>query len=112
MSDRLLELEKKAQHGEDMPTDLTLSEQLFYLAMVNLYQAYYSHQYDREQARTAKQALKATYENNAFAEKLLLHHAQLRNRYSPVLTDAEKNGCPICKRLVKIFDGREHSISN
>ena len=112
MSDRLLELEKKAMHHEEMPQGLTQSEQLFYLSMVQLYKLYYDHTYDREQARTAKQALKATYENNAFAEKLLLHHAQLRNRYSPVLTDAEKNGCPICKLLVKIFDGREHSISN
>ena len=107
MSDRLLELEKKAQHGEDMPTGLTQSEQLFYLSMVNLYQAYYSHQYDREQAKSAKQDLITAYKNNAFAENLLQHHANIRNRYSPVMTEAEKHGCDICKRLVKIFDGRE-----
>ena len=107
MSDRLLELEKKARQIEDMPKDLTQSEQLFYLSMVQLYKLFYDHTYDREQAKSAKQDLITAYKNNAFAEKLLLHHAQLRNRYSPVLTDAEKNGCPICKRLVKIFDGRE-----
>ena len=107
MPDRLFELEKKAMHHEEMPKGLTQSEQLFYLSMVKLYELFNSHTYDREKARNAKQELILTYKNNAFAEKLLLHHAQLRNRYSPVLTDAEKNGCPICKRLVKIFDGRE-----
>lgn len=32
---------------------------------------------------------------------------EIRNRYSEVLTEAEKKGCPICKKLVKIFDGRD-----
>lgn len=107
MSDRLLELEKKAQHGEDMPTDLTQSEQLFYLSMVQLYKLFYDHTYDREQAKSAKQDLITAYKNNAFWEKLFEHHASIRNRYSPVMTEAEKHGCPICRELVRIFDGRE-----
>ena len=107
MLDKLFELEKKASHGEEMPKGLTQSEQLFYLSMVQLYKLFYDHTYDREQAKSAKQALKATYENNAFAENLLQHHANIRNRYSPVMTEAEKHGCPICRELVRIFDGRE-----
>lgn len=107
MPDRLFELEKKAMHHEDMPQGLTQSEQLFYLSMVKLYELFNSHTYDRERARAARQELTAAYRNNAFAENLLNHHVQIRNRYSPALTDAEKNGCPICKRIVRIFDGRE-----
>lgn len=107
MPDRLFELEKKAMHGEDIPQGLTQSEQLFYLSMVKLYELFNSHTYDRERAKTAKQELISAYQNNAFAENLLNHHAQIRNRYSPVMTDAEKNGCPICKKIVRIFDGRE-----
>ena len=34
-------------------------------------------------------------------------HIRIANRYSPVMTDAEKTGCPICQKLVRIFDGRE-----
>ena len=107
MPDRLLELEKKAMHNEDMPHGLTQSEQLFYLSMVQLYKLFYDHTYDREQAKDIKQELIATYQNNAFWEKLFEHHASIRNRYSPVMTEAEKHGCPICKKLVRIFDGRE-----
>ena len=107
MPDRLLELEKKAMHNEDMPSGLTQSEQLFYLSMVQLYKLYYDHTYDREQAKNIKQDLIAAYQNNAFWEKLFAHHAVIRNRYSPVMTEAEKHGCPICKKLVRIFDGRD-----
>lgn len=107
MLDKLFELEKKASHGEEMPKGLTQSEQLFYLSMVQLYKLYYDHTYDREHAKDIKQELIATYQNNAFWEKLFAHHASIRNRYSPVMTEAEKHGCPICKKLVRIFDGRE-----
>ena len=112
MLDKLFELEKKASHGEEMPKGLTQSEQLFYLSMVQLYKLYYDHTYSREQAKNIKQDLIAAYQNNAFWEKLFEHHASIRNRYSPVMTEAEKHGCPICRELVRIFDGREHSISN
>lgn len=107
MPDRLLELEKKAMHNEDMPHGLTQSEQLFFLSMVQLYKLFYDHTYDREQAKDIKQELIATYQNNAFWEKLFAYHADICNRYSPVMTEAEKHGCPICKKLVRIFDGRE-----
>lgn len=33
-------------------------------------------------------------------------HIKIYNRYSNVLTEAVKSGCPICKKIVKILDGR------
>ena len=55
MSDRLSELEIKAKHGDDMPDGLTQSEQLYSLAMVQLYKLFNSHVYDRSQAKSIKQ---------------------------------------------------------
>lgn len=103
----LEKLERMAMHGEDMPTGLTQSEQLFYLSMVRLYGLYRNHTYTKAQAKDMKQDILAAYHNNEFAEKLFNHHVQIRNRYSQVLIEAEKHGCPICKKLVRIFDGRE-----
>lgn len=34
-------------------------------------------------------------------------HIQINNKYSHILTEAEKSGCPICKKLVRVFDGRD-----
>lgn len=107
MSDRLSELEIKAKHGDDMPDGLTQSEQLYYLSMVQLYKLFNSHVYDRSQAKSIKQDIISAYRKNAFDENLIKHHADIRNKYSHVMTEAEKNGCPICQKLVRIFDGRE-----
>lgn len=107
MSDRLLDLEKKALHGHDMPLGLTQSEQLFYLSMTQLYALFNNRTYDRESAKRIKQVILSTYKKNAFNEHLRQYHAEINNRYSDLLTQAEKHGCPICKKLVRIFDGRE-----
>lgn len=107
MPDRLLELEKEARYGHEMPTELTQSEQLFYLSMTQLYALYHSKIYTREVCHDMKQSILAAYETNAFHERLIQYHACIRNSYSEVLTEAEKHGCPICRKLVRIFDGRE-----
>lgn len=105
---KLLEpLERKAMNGEEMPEDLTQSEQLYYLSMVKLYGLYRDKIYDRDQCKAMKQNIYSTYKNNAFHEHLIQHHADIHNRYSQVMTEAEKHGCLICKKLVRIFDGRE-----
>ena len=107
MSDRLLALEKQAMHGDELPKGLTQSEQLFYLSMAKLYSLYRDKVYTREQCKAMKQDICSAYRNNAFNEHLIQYHAAIRNRYSEVLTEAEKHGCPICRKLVRIFDGRE-----
>lgn len=107
MSDTLSELERKAMKGYEMPKGLNQSQQIFYLSMVKLYELYRNRTYTRSQAHDMKQELINTYRNNEFRENLLEYHAQICNRYSEVLTEAEKHGCPICEKLVKIFDGRE-----
>ena len=107
MSDRLLALEKQAMHGDELPKGLTQSEQLYYLSMAKLYSLYRDKVYTREQCKAMKQDICSAYRNNAFNEHLRQYHAAIRNRYSEVLTEAEKHGCPICRKLVRIFDGRE-----
>ena len=109
MPDRLSWLERAAMHNEEMPQKLTQSEQLFYLSMVRLYELYRNHTYDKAQAKNMKQDILAAYRSNAFNEKLIAYHAGIRNGYSEVLTEAEKTGCPVCKKLVRIFDGRENN---
>ena len=35
------------------------------------------------------------------------YHIRINNRCSHIMTEAEKSGCPICKKLVRVFDGRD-----
>lgn len=109
VSDMVSDLEKlehRAMKGMDMPEGLTQSQQCYYLSMIQLYALYYNHTYTKEQAKNAKQQILSAYSKNEFREKLLMYHAKLRNTYSPLLTEAEKTGCPVCRKIVRIFDGR------
>ena len=101
------DLEKKAMKGMPPPEGLSLAGQRFYLCMVDLYRLFRSGVYDRAQAHEIKLDLVRNYENELFKEKLTDHHADIRNRYSHLLIQAEKDGCPICKKLVRVFDGRD-----
>lgn len=108
VSDRvsIIELEKMAMKGQIPVKEWDLSTLNFYLALTNLYKLYYSKIYTREQAHDIKTNLIEKYKKSEFNEKLLSYHADIRNRYSGILIDVEKSGCPLCKKMVKIFDNR------
>lgn len=101
------ELEKMAMKDLPLPKGLSLAGKKFYFCMTQLYHLFRSGTYTRQQAHDIKLDLISDYQNELFEEKLLQHHADIRNRYSHIMTEAEKHGCPICKNLVRIFDGRE-----
>lgn len=100
------ELEKMAMKGFPPPKGLSLSGKKYYFCLTELYDLFRKGIYTRRQAHDIKLDLINTYHNELFEEKLLDYHARLRNNYSHVLTEAEKSGCPICRKLVRIFDGR------
>lgn len=101
------DLERGAMKSEPMPDNLAMPEQWLYMSLRMLYREYRSGAIEKEQARQEKRKLIDEY------ELMMLHHraytqaSERANRYSHILTDAEKSGCEICKKIVKIFDGRE-----
>lgn len=100
------ELEKMAMKDLPPPKGLSLAGMKFYFCITELYHLFRSGTYTRKQAHDIKIDLISAYQNELFGEKLISHHAGIRNRYSEILTEAEKEGCPICKKLVRAFDGR------
>jgi hypothetical protein len=40
-------------------------------------------------------------------QRIFKQDCEIRNRQSQWFIKAEKEGCPICKKLVRIFDGRD-----
>ena len=103
----LTELERLAAKGDPLPDNLAMPEQWLYLSLRMLYREYRSGAIEKEQAGQEKRKLIDEY------KLMMLHHRAYTqasdrvNRYSHILTDAEKSGCEICKKIVKIFDGRE-----
>ena len=100
-------IERLALNGQPMPEDVGFSDKLLYLSMRSLYDLYRRGGISREEAKAVKIKLTEDHRRFSFEEKLLDHHANIRNGYSHIMTEAEKEGCPICRKIVKIFDGRE-----
>ena len=100
-------IERLAMNAQPMPEDVGFSDKLLYLGLRSLYDLYRRGGISREEARDIKVKLMEDHRNYSFDERLLDHHARIRNGYSEVLTEAEKNGCVVCKKLVRVFDGRD-----
>ncbi|HCA29770.1 MAG TPA: hypothetical protein DEP23_09490 [Ruminococcaceae bacterium] len=90
-----------------MPDGLTQPEQWLYLSLRALYREYRSGAVSKEQAAQEKRAILDQYELADMSYRVYKEASDRANQYSAILTEAEKSGCEICKKIVKIFDGRE-----
>jgi len=103
---KLDELNHLAAKSEPIPDGLTLPEQWLYLSLRILYREYQSGVLTKEQAALEKRRLIEQY------ELMQLHHSAYQQaterskQYSLLLVEAEKTGCDVCKKIVRIFDGR------
>lgn len=101
----LNELELKAKRLDEMPDRLTQPEQLLFITLRHLYQSYKNRQIDVEQAKREKSKL-----IDEFASANIAYHADTEtirrlNNCGTLLSDANKNGCEVCKKMAKLITG-------
>ena len=104
---RIEMLNERAKNGEHKIKDLKLGESCYLLSLLSLLQMFHNGSVTREELRREQLELKKQLENYYVIESVHNYAVRIRNRYSPILTEAEKNGCEICKKIVRVFDGRE-----
>lgn len=104
---RIEMLNERAKNDERKIKDLKLGESCYLLALINLLHLFHNGSLTREELRREQLELKKQLENYYVIESVHNYAVRIRNRYSPILTEAEKNGCEICKKIVRVFDGRE-----
>lgn len=104
---RINELTSRAKEGNDYTMDCDIGEAAYLETLIVLIKEWRGGQMGKDTLTRKQKELE---------NKLLLYyqhcemfdrHIQINNRYSHILTEAEKSGCPICKKIVKIIDGRE-----
>lgn len=88
-------------------SNLSQSEALFFLQMVNLFTAYRTREITADEAKAMKNKFIKDLEKYQMLERIFREDCEIRNKQSHWLIKAEKQGCEICKKLVRIFDGRE-----
>lgn len=103
-ADEIYELARKRQPA---PDDMTLPEQLLYTTARNIYKSYQDGIISLEQAKREKQKSINDFKRLSMRYEVYDDHARRRVKISQLLTEADKNGCEICKRVSRVFDGRE-----
>ena len=103
-ADEIYELARKRQPA---PDDLTLPEQLLYTTARNIYKSFEDGIITLEQAKIEKQRSIANFESLNRSCLIYRDHMKRMVAISQVLGDAEKNGCERCRRVARVFDGRE-----
>ena len=88
-------------------SNLSQSESLFFLQMVNLFTAYKNRGITADEAKFMKNKFIKDLEKYRMLERIFREDCEIRNKQSQWLIKAEKQGCEICRKLVRIFDGRE-----
>lgn len=101
-------LTKRAKSGNAYIHDLDIGESCYLLSLITQIQAYRTKQLTADKLFHKQKELEKQLQNYYQQQEINDLHIHIRNLYSEVLTEAEKSGCPICKKLVRIFDGREH----
>ena len=89
------------------PDGLTLSELMLFTIARNICKALSDGVIDREQAHKEKLNAIKVFEMDRLSERVWTDSARRMVAISQVLGEAEKNGCEHCRRVAKIFDGRE-----
>ena len=106
---KICEIERNAMTGKELPDEYTQPEQLLFLSLRVLHWEYRHRQITIEQARKEKEQLVREYIQAARFQVIYQRAVEIRNRMGNYLTMATKGECPVCKKLVEIFEGREQN---
>ncbi len=100
------EIERLAMSGQSVPEGYNQPEQLLFLSLRILHWEYRHGIVDLEQAKDEKRLLVQEFQKEQQFHEIYQEAVRIRNTMSHRLTAVEKDGCPHCRELVQIFDGR------
>lgn len=107
-ADEIEQMAKAAvDQGEDKPPKLYGLDRMLYVGLAYLYRAYIRRAALPGQVAQDKRMLLDGYAVAAQSRDIYLEEAKRRNRIGSQLVELEKCGCEHCKRLIRLFDGRE-----
>lgn len=104
---RICEIERAAMEGKELPKGYTQPEQLLFLSLRVLHWEYRHREITLKQARKEKERLAKEYVQAARFQVIYRQAVEIRSHMGQYLTMATKGGCPVCRQLVRIFEGRE-----
>ena len=104
---RINELTARAKAGNDYTKDCDIGEAAYLETLIALIREWQSGRMSKDTLIKNQKELESKLMSYYQHREMFDRHIQINNRYSHILTEAEKTGCPICRKIVRIFDGRE-----
>lgn len=102
--DKLIE---RAKQKDPKADGLFLGEK-FFVELLHFYIGQYRiNHLTADELKTKKKLLERDLINYWDNKAMFANDCEIRNKQSQWFIKAEKEGCPICRKLVRIFDGRE-----
>ncbi len=109
-------IERKAvndvKSGYSDPPKHPMCDAVLYIGMRYLYIAYVNDLTTKEEVAREKKSLLTAYRNAAYDQELYRQMAEQRNYMASELLNLEKCGCEHCKKLIRLFDGRDRNVDN
>lgn len=100
-------LVERAKQSDPKADGLFLGEK-FFVELLHFYiEQYRNGKITKSDLISKKKDLVKDLTNHWDSKQLFSQACEIRNRQSHWFIKAEKEGCPICKKLVRIFDGRD-----
>ena len=100
-------IEQSAAAGAELPAGLTSPEQWLFLSLRMLYQQFRDGHLTREQAQKEKAHILDQFKS---AQQTLEMYRDGQERWKRIMDmqgAVELSGCELCKKVVKIYDGRD-----
>lgn len=102
-----------AGNSRPLPRSALPWERITYRGLTWLYRAYRRGAFSKDEAAEEKEALRREYEEARRKEKddlkLYKYIDQIRVAFGGQFKAVKESGCPVCRRLVEILDGRNLS---
>ena len=107
------ELSRLAGNGRGLPHSADALERIAYRSLTWLYRSYRRGAFSKDEAAVENEALRREYDDARRKEKdgLKLHKDidQIRVAFGGQFKVVKESGCPVCRRLIEILDGRNLS---
>ena len=103
----LINIERTAANGGELPDDLELPEQLLFLTLRELYSNYKAGAVERERAKREKQRILSAYRALKISYEITNEHEKIRKRLEQNMVELHNCDCPHCRKLLRIFHGVE-----
>lgn len=103
-SERISMLTERAKKLEPYIYDLDIGESCYLLSLVNAIELFREKCIGTNELLNKQKELEAKLMSYYQHCEIFDFHTNTRNKYSPVMTEATKHGCQICRKLVHIFE--------